>query len=184
MLRGAEDYLAARDTFIDFMSLGKVIREKYHFQEHAALSDSKFDYDIFFDLPFISDVEMYVYEIFLSLLAVRQGGEVSYSYIVSKSIAFIEQNYAKSITLSDTAANVEVSHSYLSFIFKQETGTNFNTYLSNYRIEQAKKLFRETNLRIYQVAESVGFSNHYYFSKVFREFTGMSCKEYRNMQLQ
>ncbi|MDR1955778.1 MAG: helix-turn-helix transcriptional regulator, partial [Treponema sp.] len=54
------------------------------------------------------------------------------------------------------------------------------TWLSQYRVAEAKRLLRGTNLRIYQIAEKVGFSNPYYFSKVFKEFTGISCKEFRN----
>ncbi|MDR2053415.1 MAG: helix-turn-helix domain-containing protein [Treponema sp.] len=55
--------------------------------------------------------------------------------------------------------------------------------MSKYRVEEAKKLLGETNLRIYEVAERVGFSNPHYFSKVFKEFAGISCKEFRNTVL-
>lgn len=179
-LREIKKYMMVRNVFIDFLSIGKSIREKYHLYEQTSLSESKFNYNIFFDLPFISDVEMYIHSLFLDLLAGKSGGGASYSFIVKKSISFIQQNYTKNINLSDAAVNAEVSHSYLSFIFKQETGINFNTWLSKYRVEEAKKLLQNTNLRIYQVAEKIGFSNPYYFSKVFKEFAGMSCKEFRD----
>ena len=50
----------------------------------------------------------------------------------------------------------------------------------NYRIEMAKKLLASSGLKIYEVAEKVGFENPYYFSKVFRDITGMTCKEFKN----
>jgi two-component system response regulator YesN len=179
-LREFKNYTAVHNAFIDFLSSGKAIREKYRLNNQTALNESKFEYDTFYDLHFIGDVELYISNLFLELLSGKQSGGITYSFIVKKSIAFIQQNYTRNITLSDAAENAELSHSYLSFIFKQETGINFNTWLSKYRVEEAKKLLEETNLRIYQVAERVGFSNPYYFSKVFKEFAGMSCKEFRN----
>jgi two-component system response regulator YesN len=182
-LRTLNNYMQVHDTFIDFLSIGKLIREKYNLQEQASLSESKFNYDTFFDLEFIGDVEFYLYGIFLALLASKQGEKTLYSFIVKKCITFIKNNYSKNITLSDAAKNAEVSHSYLSFIFKQETGINFNIYLSRWRVEQAKKLLKSTNMRIYEVAERVGFSNPYYFSKVFKELTGVSCKDFRDLTM-
>lgn len=182
-LHELKNYTAVHNVFIDFLSIGKSIREKYHLNNQTVMNENKFEYNIFYDLLFISDVELYINNLFLELLSVKQSGRITYSFIVKKSINFIHQNYTKNITLSDAAKNAEVSHSYLSFIFKQETGINFNTWLSKYRIEEAKKLFKETNLRIYEVAEKVGFANPYYFSKVFKEFTGVNCKEFRNMTL-
>jgi two-component system response regulator YesN len=178
-----KNYPAVHNAFIDFLSSGKAICEKYHLTDKTALNESKFDYHIFYDLNFIGDVELYINNLFLELLSGKQSGGITYAYIVRKSITFIQQNYTRNITLSDAAENAEVSHSYLSFIFKQETGINFNTWLSKYRVEEAKKLLQGTNLRIYQVAERVGFSNPYYFSKVFKEFTGQNCKEFRNATL-
>ncbi|MDR2738516.1 MAG: response regulator [Treponema sp.] len=179
-LRELKNYTVVHNAFIDFLSSGKAVCEKYHLNDQSALSESKFEYRAFYDLLFIDDVELYINNLFLELLSGKQSGGITYSFIVKRSIDFIQQNYAKNISLSDAAENAEVSHSYLSFIFKQETGINFNTWLSRYRIEEAKKLLQETNMRIYEIAEKVGFANPYYFSKVFKEFTGVHCKEFRN----
>jgi two-component system response regulator YesN len=179
-LRNGKDYAAVHGAFIDFLSVGKLIHEKYQFEEEASLSGHKFKHDAFFDLPFIGDVEMYIYELYLSLLFTKQNGKAGYSHIVKKCIDFIQSNYGHNIGLTEAADYAKVSHSYLSFIFKQETGVNFNAALAQHRIEKAKKLLAATSLKIYQVAEQVGFSNPYYFSKVFREISGYTCKEYRD----
>jgi two-component system response regulator YesN len=179
-LRNGKDYAAVYSAFIDFLSVGKLIHEKYQLEEEASLNENKFKYDTFYDLPFISDAEFYIYELFLSLLSTKQNGKAGYSHIVKKCIDYIEENYGHNIGLSEAARYAEVSHSYLSFIFKQETGINFNAALTQYRIEKAKQLLVATSLKIYQVAEVVGFSNPYYFSKVFREISGCTCKEYRD----
>lgn len=179
-LREAGNYSSVYNAFIDFLSVGKLIHEKYQLEEEASLSEHKFKHDAFFDLPFIGDVEMYIYELYLSLLFTKQNGTAGYSHIVKMCNDFIEREYERNIGLAEAAEYAGVSHSYLSFIFKQETGVNFNAALAQYRIEKAKKLLATTSLKIYQVAEKVGFSNPYYFSKVFREISGSTCKEYRN----
>ena len=179
-LRVAKDYTEVYDAFIDFLSVGKLIHGKFQLEKERSLSENKFRHDTFFDLPFIGDVEMYIYELYLSLLSTTQNGKASYSRIVKKCIDFIHSDYELNIGLAEAAAKAGVSHSYLSFIFKQETGVNFNAAITQYRIEKAKELLADTNLRIYQVAGKVGFSNPYYFSKVFREIAGCTCKEYRD----
>ena len=180
VLRTLKNHTAAHDVFIDFLSVGKLIHEKYHLKEEGSLSENKFRRDTFYDLPFIDDAEKYIYELYLSLFSTKQNGEASYSHIVKKCIDFIHSDYKNNIGLTEAAEKIGVSHSYLSFIFKQETGVNFNASLAQYRIEKAKKLLAATSLRIYQVAEQVGFSNPYYFSKVFREISGYTCKEFRD----
>jgi two-component system response regulator YesN len=179
-LRRGRNYSAVYGTFIDFLAVGKLIHEKYRLEEKVSLSENKFKHNAFFDLPFIDDVEMYIYELYLSILSAKQNGKAGYSHIVKKCIDFIQSDYEHNIGLSEAARYTGVSHSYLSFIFKQETGINFNTALSQYRIEKAKKILSTTSLKIYQVAEKVGFSNPYYFSKVFKEISGYTCKEYRD----
>lgn len=179
-LRNLKNIHYVHDAFIELLFIGKSICEKYHIKEQASLSTEKFDYEVFTNFEFIADVELYIYELFLALLNGRKTGKSTYSFIVKKSITFIQNNYKQSITLLDAAKAIEVSYSYLSFLFKQETGINFNMYLSRYRVEQAKQLLEATSMKIYEVADAVGFSDPYYFSKVFKEITGMSCKEYRD----
>ena len=67
---------------------------------------------------------------------------------------------------------------------QQETGINLVAYLNQYRIGKGKKLLATTNLKIYEIADAIGFGSPYYFSKVFRDTTGMQCKEYRDAFLE
>jgi two-component system response regulator YesN len=179
-IRSIKNYKIVQDAFIDFLSVGKLIHEKYKINEKALINDSMFKYDAFLDILFINDVERYIYELYLSLFYSKLNGQTNYSHIVKSCINFIHNDYKNNIGLSEIAEKIGVSPSYLSFIFKQEAGINFNTALTQYRIEKAKKLLSTTTLRIYQIAEQVGFQNPYYFSKVFEEISGYTCKEYRN----
>ena len=125
-------------------------------------------------------VEQYIRKLYYSLSSSKEDGQAGYSHIVKKCVDFIYSDYKNNIGLSEAAERSGVSNSYLSYIFKQETGGNFSTALTRHRIEEAKKLLATTTLKIYQIAEQVGFSNPYYFSKVFKKISGYSCKDYRN----
>jgi len=107
------------------------------------------------------------------------GGAVQTSFIIQKSKKYIETHYDQNISLSNLAEKVEVSRSYLSFLFKEELGINFTHYLTNVRIENAKSLLTGSNLKIYEIADKVGFDSPYYFSKVFKDICGITCKDYR-----
>jgi two-component system response regulator YesN len=77
-------------------------------------------------------------------------------------------------------ADLHISPGYFSSIFKRETKTTFVTYLLQLRMEKAKELLRTTDLKTFEIAEQVGYSDANYFSFCFRKHVGLSAKEYRN----
>ncbi|MDO4272985.1 MAG: response regulator [Eubacteriales bacterium] len=178
LLKNQMNYSHVRHVFIDFLFSAKSAMEKQGITAGENLI-SKLDYDNWNVLTSIEEAENYICDIFDTLM---QGGgcESKYSVSVRKSIAYIEEQYALNITLQDVADHVSISKNYLSMLFKQETGINFVTYLNQYRIEKAKHLLADTNMKIYEIADSIGFYSPYYFSKVFKEITKMQCKEYRD----
>lgn len=135
----------------------------------------------FQDFSGFESMKEYIISIYNQLCQMKN---VSYSFIISKCIKFIEENYMNNISLSDLADYTHKSKSYLSTLFKLETNVNFSIFLINYRIEKAKQLLRESDCKIYEIAERVGFNNPYYFSKVFKETTGLCCKTYRDIHYQ
>lgn len=87
---------------------------------------------------------------------------------------FIRSNYQKDISISDTADYFNVSESYLSRLFREETDYSFHEYLTVYRIRKACEMLMDTSVRIYEVAQSVGYKDQRYFSIVFKKYMGMS----------
>lgn len=170
----------AKDVFIDLLSFAKIISHELGIKMGPALNETKFSYSNFDKLYNFDGAKKYLTDIYYSIIEynVNHKSE-TYSYIISKSMDYIKQNYHNNIALEDVADCVEISKSYLSLLFKQETGINFSTFLTNYRVEMAKKLLISSNDKIYEIAEKVGFENPYYFSKVFRGITGMSCKDFK-----
>lgn len=95
-------------------------------------------------------------------------------------IQFITKNFNNNITLKDVADEVFLSQNYLSELFKKETGEGFYEFLSNYRVKRAKELLVTTNLKIYEVAESVGYNDSITFGRAFKKITGTTPNNFRN----
>ena len=74
---------------------------------------------------------------------------------------------------------VGVSRNYFSSVFKEYTDKKYWDYLSEYRIEKAKQLLKETSKTNYEIAEKIGYKSEYHFSRKFKEIVGMVPKEYR-----
>lgn len=96
------------------------------------------------------------------------------------SLDYIHQNYHIPMTLDDLAKHAYVSTFYLSRLFKKELGKNFIDYLNELRINKAKELLIESDLKTYEIAEKVGITDPHYFSRLFKKHTGISPTEYRN----
>lgn len=178
VLRRQMNYSNVKHAFFDFLSSAKTYLEKLD-EETSHILAKRFDYDNWDALTSVDEAEKYLCDAFEMLIQRNSENGSEYSISIRKSISFIEENYEKNITLQDVADYVSISKNYLSMLFKQETGINFVAYLNHYRIEKAKQLLTTTNMKIYEIADSIGFYSPYYFSKVFKEQTKMQCKEYR-----
>jgi len=109
----------------------------------------------------------------------HHSGYVKYSFAVQKTIEYIRKHYSEKLTLHDIAENVQLSEGYLCARFSKETGKGFLEFLNEVRIEQAKILLKQTNLKVYEIAEKVGYSNTKYFTDVFKKITGMAPLKFK-----
>ncbi len=100
------------------------------------------------------------------------------SDMIEKTLNYLQANYTRKVTLTEVANHVYLSPSYFSKIFKKELGSSFNTYLNELRVEQGKKLLL-SDMRIADIATSVGMDGQSYFTKVFKKVTGMTPNTYR-----
>ncbi len=92
---------------------------------------------------------------------------------------YIEDNYANSdLSLNEVASIAGFNEKYFSSKFKKEVGVTFVDYLTNVRIEAAKKLLQETNMKLVAISESVGYNNVEHFVRVFKKKVGVSPREY------
>lgn len=98
---------------------------------------------------------------------------------VQKTMRFVAENYSASLNLSVVAAEIHLHTSYLSELFKKETGTNLSNYINDYRLLIAKYELKGGNAKIAEIAEKVGFNDYHYFSQVFSKRVGMPPRKYR-----
>lgn len=106
----------------------------------------------------------------------------SSQHIVNQAKGYIYHNCHRTITLSEVAQAIHVNSSYLSHLFSEVTGNTYVYYLSICRTEKAKELLINSQLKIYEIGEQVGFRNPRYFSSIFRKLTGMTPNEFRNQR--
>jgi len=105
------------------------------------------------------------------------------SALVKQAIAYLHQNYARSLSRWEIAEAVNVSEDYLSRVFHRELNISPWDYLNRYRVLQAKHLLRHTTLAIGLIAHQVGFKDQAYFSRVFHKIMGISPQEFREKSL-
>lgn len=175
-----ESFSGIRSAYIDFISIAKSICQEQSISFADGLSGVKFSYDTLMQIATIRNVEDYICDIYDAIIETLSGTGERYSYTIRQCLSFISEHYADAISLDSMANSVNISKSYLSMLFKQEMGVNFVAYLTQYRIQQAKELLANSSMKIYEIADKVGFSSPYYFSKIFKETVGQTCKEYRD----
>ena len=106
--------------------------------------------------------------------------QIKHSDVVYKTTSYIKRNCAEKLSLDSLAREVFLSKSYLSSIFKKETGLSLTAYITKVRVEKSKKLLLENNASLSLISSQCGFKDQSYFTKVFKKETGLSPKRFRN----
>lgn len=104
--------------------------------------------------------------------------EQELSPVIARMVESIRKNYGKKLGLETFAGEYRMTPQYLSNLFAKETGRTFSGFLKMVRMEKAKELLLESDMKIYEVACAVGYPDQKYFSRVFKEYTGVSAKRY------
>jgi signal transduction histidine kinase/DNA-binding LacI/PurR family transcriptional regulator/AraC-like DNA-binding protein len=107
----------------------------------------------------------------------RLGGEAQ--RLVRSAMAYLHEHFSEPITRPELARHVGITEDYLTFCFRQELGTTPIEYLQRYRVNQARRLLKDSQDTITKIAMDVGFSDSGYFSRIFRRETGMSPEVFR-----
>jgi two-component system response regulator YesN len=144
------------------------------------------------DIPFPTNAEIirtveskyYLYEIILFFteqfeLVISSIGNSTRDSVLDDILNYINHNYVNNITLENIAPLFGYNSSYLGKIFSRRMGENFNSYVDHIRIEKSKELLLNEDLKVYSVAERVGYRNVDYFHIKFKKYVGQSPAEYR-----
>ena len=114
-------------------------------------------------------------------LMVKNHSLKGYSLLIRKVIARIDFDLTADLSLKTQAQLLNVNSSYLSTLFKKETGTTLTEYVNRKRIEHALLLLNSTDMQIQMIAQYCGIHDVNYFTKTFKKVVGHTPKEYREM---
>lgn len=101
---------------------------------------------------------------------------------VSSVKAYVNENYSQDLSLDALGEAVNLHPVYLSRIFKEVTDVNLSAYIADVRMQKAAKLLDETDLKVHEVMDKLGYRKRQHFTKLFKEKYGMTPKEYRMMK--
>ncbi len=109
------------------------------------------------------------------LRAQHMGGD----QYVEAAVRIIHEQYAMPLTLREVAQTLHVSESHLSHLFQKHTAFSFVEFLTFYRVKRAIALLQDPSIRVYEVADLVGYRDFRYFSQTFKKIVGVTPSEYR-----
>ncbi len=107
-----------------------------------------------------------------------------YSRPVHRCMDYIDRHLQQPLTVKKLAGALELSESYVSTLFKRETGVAVSEYIRRRRVDTARTLLQYTEFSCLEIAEYLCFSSDSHFSRVFREYTGQSPRAYREQNYQ
>ncbi|MBR0367188.1 MAG: response regulator transcription factor [Clostridia bacterium] len=139
-----------------------------------------FDYAQLFTLRRFSDMRAWLFKLCDELFARNESVLGKSASVVGYALAYINQHYREGVTLKQVAAECHINTSYLGQVFHKETGSAFTDYVNALRIKEARRLLNNPTLKVYEVAEQVGFTDYHYFLKIFKKVTGITPSDLRN----
>jgi len=167
-----------QNTFLLFLST--LFSELDPFQTQATLFDGRKESDQIFQIDTVQDMVEAIYRA-TSFLQEKQDAAVRDSNdYVSYMTDYVRQHFAEPISLKLIGNALSVSPSYLGRLFLNETGMPFSAFLNKFRIQYAKNLLRNTNMKIADIGIAVGFNTTNYFTTIFRKFTDSTPTEYKS----
>lgn len=99
--------------------------------------------------------------------------------LVSQIKEIVKKHYMENISLADIAGEVYLSPNYICSVFKKETGETITEYLIELRTQAAQEMLRSSKMKIWEIAEKLGYENPHYFSYSFKKYTGHTPQKYR-----
>ena len=155
--------------FLDFHGLSDVERENKRHSIFSAI-DSALDIDAY------SEAMSGIFEELRSLVGETASETDSR---MDAMLSYISDNYKEDLKLEDLASEFSFNYNYLSTYFTQHKKEGFSDYLNRLRIEEACRLLESSDIPISSIGMEVGYSDHSYFSRVFKKLTGRTPSDYR-----
>ena len=101
--------------------------------------------------------------------------------VVMQACQYVVAHIDEEISLTTISENLSISKNYFCSLFKNETGENFLSFVTRMKMKRAQFLFREENLRVYEVCDLLGYTDTTYFTRLFKKYTNMTPNEYKKV---
>jgi two-component system response regulator YesN len=141
---------------------------------------TEFDFAGLFRLRHYSDMRLWLHALCERLFSDNAAVLGKSSSLVGLAVDYIARHYREGVTLKQVAADCCINTSYLGQIFRKEMGCAFTDYVNGLRIREAQRLLTNPTLKVYEVAEQVGYTDYHYFLKIFKKVTGTTPRDMRN----
>ncbi|WP_400245375.1 response regulator [Niallia sp. JL1B1071] len=122
-------------------------------------------------------------EIALFLRRVKRQNTRTSKNVIHEIEKYVKANFHREIKLQEISEHFYISREYISRKFKQEYQINISEYLVSIRIKKAQELLKSSNLKVYDIANMIGYQDDKYFRKVFKKIVGVSPNEFREMKI-
>ena len=159
-----------------YIKLKDSVISNYHVKESLDM-DNKIIIEKIYSKNSLHEIIEFLTEKFLNIS--KYVANNSPDKAIKRIVKYVDNKYYSDLKLENIAQIFSYNSSYLGKLFKDTTGKNFNTYLDNVRIEQAKKLLLEDDLKVYEICEKVGYKNIDYFYCKFKKYVGISPLNYK-----
>jgi len=128
-------------------------------------------------------VKNYLINVCMQIKAYKESKNGYNNKIIESIKKHLHDNFHKEISLEELSKLFHFSAPYISFLFKSTTGENYMDFLRRIRMEKAKEYLEKGELKIYEIANNIGYSDYKYFTLQFKKLYGMSPSEYRENRL-
>ncbi len=144
-------------------------------QQDAIIKDA---HDLLINAASYGDLMSSLYSVLFDMGNIKDK-KLSTEDLYQYAVAYIQENYAKSISIQNVCAEIGISQTYLSRLFRKHGNTSFNAFLTQHRLNMAMTLMRQhPDMALRNVAGCVGYDDYAYFSKVFHQVVGMTPSQW------
>lgn len=113
--------------------------------------------------------------------AIEESDSKQNNFLVNKGLRYIKESVYEDVSLVTIAERLQIHPNYLSKIFKQVTDESFTDHVIRYKMNEAKKLLKSTNDKVYEISDKLGYKDVAHFTKLFKKHFGISPTEYRQL---
>ena len=134
------------------------------------------------ELISIDDMKNFILGIIKEIFqAIEESDSKQNNFLVNKGLRYIKEGVYEDVSLVTIAERLQIHPNYLSKIFKQVTDESFTEHVIRFKMNEAKKLLKTTNAKVYEISDKLGYKDVAHFTKLFKKHFGISPTEYRQL---